>query len=310
MVDTQIATAPVLLQPGSGVAVLARAAAAERHLQDGLPDGYSLVGFSTPINVGVDDRRVVGVARLIAARLALPLMLVLDRADSPGLLVRPRPGRLEIGGEFAAGDPLRTAVALTVAVTALAERACRTGRLMHPVPRTPRLRPARAVERYGWYVDRHGWGPDLYRQGRETVLGSRTAGEWLRVVWHAARPLTRDLLDDDERSLVDDAVSGARPLPLEHPLDDDGPVQMPPGDQHYGPRDRGDLQVVVVQATWCRALVEIRTPTGIRWLTLPGRALDDVLALDAGLLDRELSALLPGDGPLPRQASGPTIMGA
>ena len=40
------------------------------------------------------------------------LMLLMDAPSSPGLLVRPRRGRLEFGGEFVTGNQLAAAVLL------------------------------------------------------------------------------------------------------------------------------------------------------------------------------------------------------
>ena len=154
----ELATPPLRLGPGCTAQLLGLVAAGERHLAAQLP-GHRLIGYSTHINVEVTDRRVAHVARLVARRLALPIMLSLDRSDSPGLLIRPRPGRLEIGGEFAAGDQLRAALVMTIGMVMLAERSIR---FRWRLPTAAEINPERAVERYGWYVDRRAYGPDLY----------------------------------------------------------------------------------------------------------------------------------------------------
>ncbi|WP_188943815.1 hypothetical protein [Nakamurella endophytica] len=280
----------MVLEPGCTDTVLAHAAAAERHLAAQL-GGHRLVGYSTHISVEVRDHAVVPVARLVARRMAIPLMLVLDRAGSPGVLVRPRPGRLEIGGEFAAGDQLRAAVALTVATVLLAER--RIGIRRIAAPGAPRVRPARATERFGWYVDRTAFGPDLYVAGRATRIGRAQAQDVLARHWSRCRPVARTVLSDTEVGLVDHVVAGLRPLPMEAPLDDDGPVAAVPDHRHYGERVRGVVTVRVVAASWWKALLQLDGGHGSqRWVTLPGRTLDPVLdALDAGLLDDELALL-------------------
>lgn len=294
----EVATPPVTLGPGCTHHALALAAGGAAHLSVRLPVGYTLVGYSTHVSVEVPDRHVVAVARLVARRLALPLMLLLDRADSPGLLVRPRPGRLEIGGEFAAGEQLRAAMAMAIGITLLAERRCHlAGRLM-PLAGTPRARTERAVERFGWYVDRKAFGHDLYRDGRATVIGRTTAGDALARTWGAARPFAADVLAADEVALVDDAVAGRAPLPLEHPTADDGAPAPVRTDRDYGPRQHGDLRVRVAAATWWKALLEVDDGGGRRWVTIPGRALDDVLdALDDGALDTDLRLLVASGGP-------------
>lgn len=296
----EVATPPVPLGPGCTRDILALAAAGADHLRDRLPRGHALVGYSTHVSVEVDDRRVVRVADLVARRLAVPLMLALDRRGSPGLLVRPRPGRLEIGGEFAAGAQLRAAVALTIGITLLAERRCRILGGLSPLPRTPRVRPERAVERFGWYVDRRAHGPDLYADARATRLGATTAADVLDRAWRAARPLALTVLDAAEVALADGVVAGAHPLPLERPVDDDGWTAPVRTDRHYGPRRCGRLEIHVTAATWWKALLEVRDEGRRRWLTIPGRALDDLLdALDRGAFDddalaRELGLLAGG----------------
>ena len=89
-------------------------------------------------------------------------MLLIDRRDSPGLLVRPRPGQLELGGEYVSGARLRAAAAFAAESTRAAVQR-----------RTPPCLDVvldAAVERYGWFVDRNAFGIDLYRDGRATVL--------------------------------------------------------------------------------------------------------------------------------------------
>ncbi len=282
----EIATAPIDLRPGCTLEVLAHAAAAERHLRTQL-DRLKLIGYSTHINVEVDDRIVVPVARTIARRLALPIMLGLDRSTSPGVLIRPRPGRLEVGGEFAAGDQLRTAVVITVGIVLLAENCLGLDRWRPPAG--PRLALTSATERYGLYVDRMAFGPDLYLAGRKAWLAGQSANELMDRQWGAARRWAATVLGPDELALADDLVAGRRPLPLENPCDDDGPTAAVRTDRSYLPRRRGGLTISVANATWWRAVVEVRNGSGSRWLTVPGRALDHVLdAIDDGSLDDDL----------------------
>lgn len=286
----EVATPPVVLRSGCTAEVLALAAAGQRHLAAQLP-GYRLRGYSTHISVEVNDRRVVAVARLIARRLALPIMLGLDRADSPGLLVRPRPGRLEIGGEFVAGDQLRVAVGLTVGMVLLAEHSLGARRFR--LPSLPRAEIAPAVERFGWYVDRRGFGPDLYDLGRDTRLGAVTAGDVMDRLWRAGRRYAAKVLDESELDLVDRTVDRRSPIPLERPDKDDGVVDVVRTDRIYRPRHRAGVELHVLRATWWRAVLEVRGPIGTRWLTVPGRALDLLLdAVDRGALDGDLHAMV------------------
>ena len=285
----ELATPPIRLAPGCTDELLGLAAAGERHLAAQL-SGHRLIGYSTHINVEVADRSATRIARLIAGRLAVPIMLLLDRAGSPGLLVRPRPGRLEVGGEFAAGDQLRAAIAMTIGMVVLAERSVAFHR--RP-PMGPVVTPERAVERFGWYVDRAALGPDLYAQGRATKLGLDSAQDVMTRLWSAARVRVGEYLSADEIDLVDAVVRSQLALPLEQPTDDDGPVTAFRHDRSYGPRRRGEIEVSVYRATWWKAALSLRRNGIQRWLTVPGRSLDAVLdAVDSGALDDDLRRIM------------------
>lgn len=285
----EIATCPVPLTRGCTTELLVRAAAAARHLTDRLPPGLVLEGYSTHLNIEVDDRRVVRTARTLAHRFALAPMLFVDRVGSPGLLVRPRPGRLELGGEFLAGEQLRAAIVMAAGVALLAERRI-VGRRR---PRVAAPEVANAVERFGWFIDRTAWGGDLYRFGRSTSIGGEHAGRALERIWTGCRPRIDKLFDAAELVLVDRRVSGAEPLPCEVAVDDDGTAAQIPVLRHYRQRTAGSVSVSVLCATWWRAVLELTTPHGTRWLTVPGRALDPLLdAIDRGELLGDLASLV------------------
>jgi hypothetical protein len=149
--------------------VLARLGDARADLTDRLPLDASVEGYSTHISVSVSARRDDRFARRWAEVFGLGMMLLLDDDRSPGLLVRPRPGRLELGGEFAEGDRLAAALLFAVgSVLALTagDRALRSLSLC------PTLEPAR--ERYGWFLDRRCFGTDLYDGGRAATVTRRS----------------------------------------------------------------------------------------------------------------------------------------
>ena len=111
-------------------------------------------------------------------------------------------------------------------------------------------------------------------------------------LWAAARSAVGDCLSSEELGLVDALVADQRPLPLEAPLDDDGPTASVRLDRSYEPRRRGDVDVSVYRATWWKAVLAVRRGDTQRWLTLPGRALDTVLdAMDTAVLDDDLTRL-------------------
>ena len=136
--------------------------------------------------------------------------------SSPGLLVRPRPGRLELCGEHVAGDPARAAAAFAVgSVRALAGASHRTLTELGVATRTEP-----ATERFGLYVDRLGFGPDLYTEGRASVLRGidgtrRSAQRQLELAWAVARPTISGAASTADLEAVDRAVQGDLPLPCE-----------------------------------------------------------------------------------------------
>jgi hypothetical protein len=73
----------------------------------------------------------------------------------------------------------------------------------------------RARERFGWYLDRGAYGPDLYAEGRSAVLAGRSAQEQLERCWALVRPAALSLASPGEVLAVDDRVAGRTALPSE-----------------------------------------------------------------------------------------------
>ncbi|HSH11202.1 MAG TPA: hypothetical protein VLA10_05395, partial [Ilumatobacter sp.] len=94
----EIATPPVEIAPGFTRALQGSLTTTGHLLGAALTDGDRLEGGSTHISVQIDHTAADRAAARFARTYAAPLMLLMDRAHSPGLLVRPRPGRLEFGG--------------------------------------------------------------------------------------------------------------------------------------------------------------------------------------------------------------------
>ena len=125
-----------------------------------------LTGFSTHVNLTVPDDRVVDVCRRFALECGLATVLVAEPASSAGLLVRPRRGRLEIGGEYAEGEHL---VALVTFVGA-AVSALLAGAAPPHWPSAPTIVAAR--EKFGWFLPPEGPYADLLKRGRPPALTS------------------------------------------------------------------------------------------------------------------------------------------
>ena len=150
--EAELATPPVRVGPGVG-RTLDLMLAAERSILAAEAREHavtSLTGFSTHVNVGVPDSEVVTVARRLANECAVAIGLLAEPSDSSGLLVRPRRGRLEVGGEYAEGSDLEVLVTVLLA----AVRGLRTGAGPAGQP-PPVLEPSR--EKFGWYLPAAGW---------------------------------------------------------------------------------------------------------------------------------------------------------
>ena len=173
--EAEIATPPVALGPGAFGRVVDLADLGREQLTAALPSGVVASGYSTHLSVAVGDRLTGAAAALYATTFACGLMLLTERQDSPGLLVRPRPGRLELCTEFIDGEQLREALAFAAGSALAVARAVATGdRSIADPGARPGLAPA--VDRFGWYVDRHAFGVDLHEAWGATGPTSSTAG--------------------------------------------------------------------------------------------------------------------------------------
>jgi hypothetical protein len=236
------------------------------------------------------------------------MMLLLDGRDSPGLLVRPRPGRLELCGEYVSADDRRAAAifALGSTLSCLAE----SSRLGLPALR---LRLRLGDQRYGWYVDRRAPGADLYAAGRATPLmtiegSTRSAGEHLAEAWAVARRHLVGRATRDEMDLVDRLVTGRAALPVERKADTgrprpgrDGAVTVDSAVERsvFGraleARHRSRYDVAPVMLTWQVAVFVVASHAEGRraFAVIPARLLGRWLRrLDAGLFDDVIEAYL------------------
>ena len=173
--EAELATPPAEFAPGFTRRIDAWAAFERNQLTARVPQlrltGDSThINFSLPADVDPDD-----VADMFVSRFAAGQMLLMDRRHSPGLLVRPRPGRLEIGGEYAVGSALRAALAYAAGATLACIAAVRTG-TTNGLPPALLVRVERNILRYGWYVARTAFGGDLYRDGRDAWLATVDGG--------------------------------------------------------------------------------------------------------------------------------------
>ena len=168
--EAEIATPPVDLTAGFVGAVDAWARASTAQLQGVLGSDYSLEGVSTHMSVEVPDDSTSGVAALFARHFAPALMLLSNGVDSPGLLVRQRFGRVELGTDYTSGPHRRASTALAVGGVLACLDAVRRARSTAALPRAMRTDFMPATSRWGWYVDRRAFGVDHYEHGRSARL--------------------------------------------------------------------------------------------------------------------------------------------
>lgn len=219
--EAEVATPPVDVSPGFISELVGWSVWARRTLEMLLRPKMAIVGVSTHINVSVDEDVADRASGIFSRTFAPAQMLLMDGADSPGLLVRPRDGRLEIGGEYVTGSQLVAAVAVATAGAATCAGAARSYWAKSRLPPAVRVDVVRAVDRYGWYIDRSAFGVDLYTDGRATrlrreLIGSITGQRLLDAAFTSVRR-NAHLFSPDEMAATGRIVRGDDPIPLEGP---------------------------------------------------------------------------------------------
>ena len=297
--EAEIAIPPTELRSGFTGALRGRLERGRVSLEAALPEQIELEGYSTHLSVSVRSDIVEDVARVFAATFAPGLMLLMDRPTSPGLLVRPRPGRLELGGDFVSGEQLRAAASFTAgSVLACSKAIEKKRRRGNPLPPRIKANIEPAVERYGWYVDRRAFGLDLYSEGRRARLrrvhrGSITGQAHLERCWEVA---LGELPSGYDTKPAQDLVFGSDPLPLDTSVRS----SVAPNATSAKERIRLDIarpgySVHVTIATWAFTVYELRSGTATRYACIPAALIDRFThALSRGELDRFLICYLNG----------------
>ena len=306
--EAEIAIAPVATEPGWTDELLARAWLGRSMLERLLPADARLEGFSTHLSVSVPAGLAERAARIYVDTFATALMLLLDGPESPGLLVRPRPGRLELGGEFVDGERLRAAAAFAAGSVRMAALAARrrpfSGRHLPPAVAVSAVP---SIERFGWFVARDAAGPDLYAEGRAARLvlrshGAVSAGAHLARAWAAVRRDLERRFAAADLAAADDLVAGRLPLGLEGTqvraiamasrASADLPAAGPFGSA-IADRSRPGFAVAPTILSWDFAVLRLQAGARVAFACLPrpliGAALE---ALDAGRLDGVLGRYL------------------
>ena len=231
--EAELATPPLALTAGVPEALDRMLAVERSRLAAALaPAVDAIIGFSTHVNVSVPDAIVAEVGQLFARQCGVAAAMLGEPSTSEGLFVRPRRGRLEVGGEYAEGADLVASVTFVLAAVA----ALCTDR---DPPRWPEPDIVASREKFGWFLPPTGSLAQVLCDGRRARLdGAADAGLLLSRTWAWARPACLSLGLDP--TPVDALVAGA-PLRLEsarpaglcsvgHPTDVvcDGPTRTAP----------------------------------------------------------------------------------
>lgn len=301
--EAEVASPPVGVGPGFTGLVDDWARMGRELLDRILPSGIDVDGFSTHLSAAMPDRHADRVVDLLVRTFAPSLMMVLDRPDSHGIFLRPRPSRMELCGEFATGNRLRAAAALFAG----AARAC-ADVARGPVPNGAALPPALAIQtrvaagRYGVEVDRHlAFGFDLYDGARSAVL-TRQNGDTipaqvhLELAWRCARAALAPVAAPADLDPMDRIVGGAFPLGVESTFEEapggGGAAMAPtPYGRLLAGRQRPGFDLAPVVATWSFTVFGLRAEGGQRFVCIPRSGLPQFLdLLDMGVLDDVLAA--------------------
>lgn len=179
-------------------------------------------GYSTHLNISVPAGRESELATALSKTVAPALILLMEARQSPGLLIRPRRGRLEIGSEYIDDEAQLSAasVFLTGAVQAFLSDETLWGQF----PRLALKHWEEANIRPGIYLPHDAFGESIYEHGRAAKLelasgGTIRAGDLLnicsRLVLRALDDKVSTRAANGLRRMVDRTGS----LQIERPID-------------------------------------------------------------------------------------------
>ncbi len=294
--EAEVSTPPVPVHPGCARSIAGWAALASSQLVRLVP-GFDLEGVSTHISVSITNESAVAAAGLFARTFAPAVMMLMERSDSEGLLIRPRYGRLELGGDYVTGDALLATALLATGGARLCERVAAGELPKAALPPPVRVEVESATERYGWYVDRRAYGLDLYSEGRTAVLsrelgGSISGQAVLEQSWQASRWCLGDLLGSADIKTVDQIVDGSESLPMDtdttrEPIIDGPKVPSHPLGEVLRPIDRPGFKIRAHVTTWDHTVFRI-DGNGTRFVSVPSAELGAFLAnVNAGGFDAD-----------------------
>ncbi len=125
-------------------------------------------GYSTHLNISVPIGRESEIAAIISTTAAPALILLMEAKQSPGLLLRPRRGRFEVGSEYIDDNKQLAAAAVFLTGVILAYLGQTSN--WDQIPRICLKRSEAANIRAGIYLPHDAYGESPYTLGREARL--------------------------------------------------------------------------------------------------------------------------------------------
>ena len=294
--EAETASPPVETATRFADEVVAWAAAGRRELERALGGGYRLEGYSTHLSVALPGNNADEVARTYALTFGPIFARLVEGPESLGVYVRPRPGRLELCGEYVDGERLGMAAEYAVGSV----RACAAGQ--HPPEVAARLLPGQ--ERFGYRLHRmEAFGFDSYAASGHDAYPLVTGGSAsLADLARAAVDLACDHLEADHRgALLLAALAGPlAPRRQTGPGRPGGnPARSAFGDVVDGVQRPG-FRVRPEFATWGHTVFRAERGRQSAALCVEGATLETFLAeLRTGALDSTIEEALETRTPAP-----------
>ncbi|HLF71389.1 MAG TPA: hypothetical protein VI759_04490, partial [Dehalococcoidia bacterium] len=285
--EAELACPPLPLAPGFVAQIAAWSGAATSQLRAVLPNDVAIEGYSTHLSAAMPHELDDAAIEAYARRFGLALLRGFDLPGAYGIYLRPRPGRLELCGDYIDGERL-------AAVAALFAGSVRSFWGDGAAVPALDLQMTRATGRPGVYIGkRAAFGFDAMAPGRKVELpleggGSIPVDAQLRLAGQAASSAldgiaTAEDLDAARRLIAGESLNGAVPR-----------TGAPDGGA-FGDvltaRQRPGFSVRPQIATWDFALLRVEGRHRSVFACLPRACLGPFLReLDAGRLDATLRA--------------------
>ena len=290
--EAEVATPPIRLASGFACALDCWSDSCTNGLLALLPPGFRMAGYSTHISVSAPAGLGGRIALLAARTFGPALLAACCHADSAGIWLRPRPGRVEICGDHLDGPRLQVAAALWAGAVLACTDALREGRPqlrgLPPVV-VPTARPA--AERSGLYLSPDGYGESAAARGRSALI-RRAGGGWVSLQEHfeasagAAAGSLENHCGGADLAWLWRSADGTLPLAVEspsHPLVSPRrslPVPPPGLDASLlTPSRRPGFDVAAVLVTWDYAVYRFSTPDRGAYGCVPRSGLRSFLTL-------------------------------